>query len=170
MRLQRTIKRCKRFLRRRPRAGDASDAAAVSRQQIYTHGACCPHTQHPIRLPAVGTRLNAVSVTSRYISPQGTFQLQSGAVKAVYIAPSKSLVQVQESCSYQHVSLPPNMSESIAASQLCAAAWSLHCRLYLFWIARRSKSQTGASGSAPRWASSARRCQVTRTPPQTPPS
>lgn len=92
----------------------------MSRQQIYTHGACCPHTQHPIRLPAVGTRLNAVAVTSRYISPQGTFQLQPGAVKAVYIAPSKSLVQVPRSCSYQHVSLPPNMSESIAASSdLC---------------------------------------------------
>jgi len=59
----------------------------VSRQQIYTHGACCPHTQHPIRLPAVGTRLNAVSVTSRYISPQGTFQRREGCLHSALEVP-----------------------------------------------------------------------------------
>lgn len=33
--------------------------------------------------------------TCRYINAQGTFQLQPGTVKAVYLAPSKALVQVR---------------------------------------------------------------------------
>ena len=74
--------------------------AMVRSATFKLFGRCKPHDKR------TGTVLRSVSALGdRHMDPAGNFNLQAGAVKAIYLAPTRALVQVRHTAHFSYRSI-----------------------------------------------------------------